>query len=1318
MAKQVDELSFAGISQLIHEKSDTAIIKTIDNVAGALIVLSPVVLGPAALPVLGLLGAKNQLTKLGSDAIASMGSADTTGLTRDQVLSAAYCLMCYSAFFEAADKTLGKVRSAFRLKATEKLQLTDQAIERYRTQAVVNVASDENPVTSYQFQLPHPTSTLEDDSRRLATLYDAMTLGLSRFIEGLSAFESATEGVKDKISALLRGLPAKAAEMYRGQYLALCKQHNEFYVWANLHEHELTRRTIRIESDRIAAIMSLRSSTLETIDMGLAQVQLALDKISHDRPPPPSTEILNNLSKIYIDRINQPIIIDDYGDVTGFSLKYPSRSEIFVPQSFRALRYGSTNLRALEDESTWSQASAQQSIGAFLLSLLQTPESVASPVLILGHPGSGKSLLTELLAARFAASQFTPIRIELRDINADADIQTQIEEQVRRSTGRVENWAAISDACKDRPPLVILDGYDELLQASGRVFSSYIMKVASFQAREAQLDRPLRVVLTSRITLIDKAQVPNGATVIRLDEFDEVRQQLWVEAWNRANTSYFSSTGVKPLSIPSHQQISTMARQPLLLLMLALYDSACNQLADDRDLKETQLYDSLLRRFIDRECRKGEQGVQYGALEESERRESVDKEMRRLGVAAIGMYNRRSLHISKAELERDISYFATGRATSASLGGMPLGEAELLLGSFFFVYESKTTVLDSAGDRNDKLAAYEFLHNTFGEFLVADFIVAALLGHCGRIRKMNESGFSDVVIQQLASGDGLPDTWLASLMFAPLYSRPVVLRMFREWAHQAILAESPADNYVTEFDQVLYTQYARMRVGASLPCAEMAGSEHPFPKDGALGHASMFTINLLLLRVALSASYTFRPPGLDAQQAERAWHGMTHVWRATQGMSELAALGQILATEHRDGYVVISYRDTWTGESSAALESIHHTAAALGDSIITGLSGWALQDVADARSVPSLEDLQKLPMMDVCGLASLMHDRMLLRDIATTGLDSVDQSRETIHSRLMPTRSPERLVLGSRASRRTVPVQFMSDADPLTILKRPAEIATSKWITERYLFHRSVRRSDALGESIVATRAILAADIVAAEGGAHQLGRSGWLTEVAQKLAGRGADVLPNEVVLELLANREAGNYPHLVEKLMSGGVSPWVIASRSVATFDRLCEVAEVVGRYDWIDACLSILGGDNTDRFGPDLVRELGMYRSLRVLTSGASRAVLENYVRLHGILTHILTMLPVEDPVRSLSCFLQVSNKAPWLIDAELSPTFVAEVFELESLRQDGLVAPLVDDLLERYIQVHSQDRGRRAKSSSPRPTRSGKSLKADGESDETH
>ena len=166
--------------------------------------------------------------------------------------------------------------------------------------------------------------------------------------------------------------------------------------------------------------------------------------------------------------------------------------------------------------------------------------------------------------------------------------------------------------------------------------------------------------MTSRINLIDKAVIPKNATIIRLLEFKQERQNEWISRWNAANFTYFEQAQVEPFTLPqNNESISKLAEQPLLLMMLAIYDSIDNPLRRTKNLDQSLLYDELLRRFIERELRKDEKTSRSWQKEELDK--AIDREMERLGVAAIGMFNRRRLHIHKGELDTDLKFFNLGK---------------------------------------------------------------------------------------------------------------------------------------------------------------------------------------------------------------------------------------------------------------------------------------------------------------------------------------------------------------------------------------------------------------------------------------------------------------------------------------------------------------------------------------------------------------------------------------------------------------------------------------------------------------------------------
>lgn len=179
--------------------------------------------------------------------------------------------------------------------------------------------------------------------------------------------------------------------------------------------------------------------------------------------------------------------------------------------------------------------------------------------------------------------------------------------------------------------------------------------------------------------------------------------------------------------------------------------------------------------------------------------------MERLGVAAIGMFNRRSLHIRASQLNADLSFFNLERDVKQPQG-RTLSQADLLLGSFFFVHESKSAHKgDTGGQEHDVDSAFEFLHNTFGEFLTAEFIFRKILAETQSIYKLRQDEELKAVLNdRLKDPNGLPQSWFASLMYTPLYSRPVILDMMREWAKHRLKSAKEASRILLQISILLF----------------------------------------------------------------------------------------------------------------------------------------------------------------------------------------------------------------------------------------------------------------------------------------------------------------------------------------------------------------------------------------------------------------------------------------------------------------------------------------------------------------------------------
>ncbi|MBT2417293.1 ATP-binding protein [Streptomyces sp. ISL-22] len=390
--------------------------------------------------------------------------------------------------------------------------------------------------------------------------------------------------------------------------------------------------------------------------------------------------------------------------------RLPSLADGYITPRFRLAAASQDARPGIASDKWWDEQPLHDDIERFLAEYLLGLPALLAPLVVLGHPGAGKSLLTKLLTARLPAREFRTLRVELRHTPAETGVQAQLEHALKRRTGREVSWPDWSEEESGPIPVVLLDGFDELLQAGAQKLGQsrqwgYLQEVEEFQKREALQRRPLIVIVTSRTVVADRADIPRTSQVVRLEPFDETEIERWLSVWNTTNAGYFTRNGLRPLTPEVVLPHRDLAAQPLLLLMLALYDAVGNalHLLRDRDITRTELYDQLLREFVRRQVDKD------GPLPPAEATTAVHRELHRLSVIALSMFHRGAQSISGEEAHRDLR--ALGEADDA---------CGLLFGRFFFVHEAQAIVTE------ERLRSYEFMHATFGEHLAARLVEGAL----------------------------------------------------------------------------------------------------------------------------------------------------------------------------------------------------------------------------------------------------------------------------------------------------------------------------------------------------------------------------------------------------------------------------------------------------------------------------------------------------------------------------------------------------------------------------------------------------------------
>jgi hypothetical protein len=215
-------------------------------------------------------------------------------------------------------------------------------------------------------------------------------------------------------------------------------------------------------------------------------------------------------------------------------------------------------------------------------------------------------------------------------------------------------------------------------------------------------------VLCSRTVVADRARPVDGMVAVRLDPFGEGHVRQWLDVWNAANS---------PIPAEAVLAHTELAAQPLLLLLLALYHAEGHPLRrDDQPLDQAELYERLLTRFAEREVRKLGAG-----LPNLDYQRALDRELLRLSVVAFGMFNRRRQWVSAAEVDTDLAVLLDPQESQPTMGmRAPVTAAEDVIGKFFFIHRAQAV----RGDQ--RLTTYEFLHATFGEYLIARLVAREL----------------------------------------------------------------------------------------------------------------------------------------------------------------------------------------------------------------------------------------------------------------------------------------------------------------------------------------------------------------------------------------------------------------------------------------------------------------------------------------------------------------------------------------------------------------------------------------------------------------
>ena len=225
-------------------------------------------------------------------------------------------------------------------------------------------------------------------------------------------------------------------------------------------------------------------------------------------------------------------------DDTIDEIIYPKNKEIYIAQGYNVIGYKRKEHKKsfLTANGLENKSEKGEDIGKFLLKKIIDPNTAFNPIIILGNPGAGKSIFSKHFAEKLCnTSDFVPFLIRLRDVaSSSTDVTEHINRGIAQSIGFSQdlNWIELAKLFKQRIPVVILDGFDELMQFSKTEFNNYVQKIKELQEKALNNDICLKVILTSRIAVMQDVSIPEGTTILKLNPFDEQRKLFWIERWN------------------------------------------------------------------------------------------------------------------------------------------------------------------------------------------------------------------------------------------------------------------------------------------------------------------------------------------------------------------------------------------------------------------------------------------------------------------------------------------------------------------------------------------------------------------------------------------------------------------------------------------------------------------------------------------------------------------------------------------------------------------------------------------------------------------
>ncbi|MEM9215955.1 MAG: pentapeptide repeat-containing protein [Cyanobacteria bacterium P01_F01_bin.150] len=442
--------------------------------------------------------------------------------------------------------------------------------------------------------------------------------------------------------------------------------------------------------------------------------------------------------------------------------------------------------------------------------LLEQPADQQRKVMFVeGEAGRGKSVFCRMIAAWVRhefGDAFIPLRIRLRDLRVLANNLTETLEDCP-DLEQVQFVRGVSDWLADRNTrfLIILDGFDELLlegRATGGL-KDFLQQVADFQRRSHH-----QLLVTGRslaLQGIDRLISQNkDLERVRLEPMRDELQERWLTKWQAIFGEDTVTTFRQFLDACPNDITNTLAREPLLLYLLARLNREGHLTSDlfadgesstfSGENQETQAKLRIYRESVNWVLGKQRQNenLRLSGLEDLQDLREVLQEVALCVVqsgnetARLEMVKQRFKDTSNpiADLLKQ-SQTNTGQAEDKALNN--------LLTTFYL----------KPGE-GDKRGSVEFAHKSFGEYLFAERLIAAFetwteVDKRKRFR-LDERGLNEQIYDVFGYG-GMSQEIVAYLFElleesdinrVQLFNR--LHNFYQRWCHSEFLDARPNEN--------------------------------------------------------------------------------------------------------------------------------------------------------------------------------------------------------------------------------------------------------------------------------------------------------------------------------------------------------------------------------------------------------------------------------------------------------------------------------------------------------------------------------------------